>query len=78
MSQPASSGAGRGCGWCDASLGSFARPTQIYCGRKCHQSAWRLRRRSQVVTPAADPHLPLARCHRFHDDGPSAAAGEDQ
>ena len=50
----------RSCGWCRASL-ITRREGTIYCGRKCRQSAFRLRRRyAQVATPAAAPGLTFA------------------
>ncbi|MGH8572084.1 MAG: hypothetical protein ACREX8_05855 [Gammaproteobacteria bacterium] len=58
----ASSGAGeRSCGWCEAPFGPGERRTKKYCGRKCRQSGFRLRRRSQLsATPAAAPGLTFA------------------
>lgn len=52
----------RHCGWCEASFGAGERRTKKYCGRKCRQSGWRLRRRShQVATsPRAAPGLTFA------------------
>ena len=45
--------AGKTCGWCGASL---LEQRQRYCGKRCRQTAFRLRRRRDgAVAPAAPP-----------------------
>lgn len=45
----------RVCAWCRAPLPEGARRFQLYCGRKCRQTAFRLRRRSQLIEAVSDP-----------------------
>lgn len=66
----------RMCGWCRSFLEATARRDSRFCGRKCRQTAFRLRRRSVVQVLAdrplrfayADPPYPgLARKYYQHE-----------
>lgn len=45
----------QGCAWCRRPLRSGARADSIFCGRKCRQAAFRIRRRHQVEAREAQP-----------------------
>jgi hypothetical protein len=45
----------RRCGWCRRELGATAQGTARFCGQRCRQTAFRLRRRSALVERAANP-----------------------
>ncbi len=53
------------CGWCRSQLEDGAGPRAKFCGQRCRQSAWRLRRRSGDLSP------------RARDDGPQLFAYAD-
>ncbi len=73
--------ADRRCGWCRADL---TDPRAIYCGRRCRQTAWRLRRRSVAqgladapgVFAYADPPYPGC-AQRYYGDQPTYAGEVD-
>lgn len=73
---------GRRCGWCRSLLEASATPAAIFCGRKCRQAAFRLRRRrtteaaeaGNLTFAYADPPYPgLARKYYA---GEASFAGE--
>lgn len=82
---PTSSGAERRCGWCASPLQATRRGTR-FCGRKCRQSAFRLRRQHQAsATPAlatgatfayADPPYP-GMAKRYYENEPTYAGEVD-
>lgn len=45
----------RACGWCRLELPATGRAVQLYCGRACRQTAWRLRRRGALAEASAGP-----------------------
>jgi hypothetical protein len=51
-----SAGDGRGaCEWCRGRIRPTARRDSRFCGRRCRQAAFRIRRRHQVEARAAEP-----------------------
>jgi hypothetical protein len=74
----------RRCVWCRQELGATAKPTARFCGQRCRQTAFRLRRRRQTEADAegpmsfayADPPYPgMAR--RFYANQPTFAGEVD-
>ena len=51
----AGSGGDRSCAWCRTPLPAESRRDAVFCGRKCRQSAWRLRHH---LSPVDDRRLP--------------------
>lgn len=45
----------RSCGWCNGPLGATASALARFCGQKCRQAAFRLRRSSETLARAAKP-----------------------
>src|SRR6185312_6183462 len=46
---------GRACSWCRRAIPAKARPDSIFCGRRCRQAAFRIRRRHLVEAQNAQP-----------------------
>lgn len=71
------------CGWCRRELAATARADALFCGRKCRQTAFRLRRRAAVVARAATPlrfayaDPPYPGHARLYRDQPSFAGEVD-
>jgi hypothetical protein len=45
----------RYCGWCRSELGTTVRADAVFCGKKCRQTAFRLRRRRSLDAGAERP-----------------------
>ncbi|MBX3205092.1 MAG: hypothetical protein KF764_08480 [Labilithrix sp.] len=74
----------RRCSWCSELLSPTARPYQDFCGRRCRQSAFRLRRRRTTAAANdrpmrfayADPPYP-GRARKYYANEPSYAGEVD-
>lgn len=74
----------RACRWCRGPIPPRARRDSVYCGRRCRQTAWRLRQRAGEVEVAdqpgrfayADPPYP-GLAARYYRDEPTFAGEVD-